>query len=129
LLTVADLSAPWQLELEIPDDRVGHVAAARQTLGDDLTVRFRLASDERQQHTGHIKEIAGISDVRDPSESRVTPVVLATVALDAASLNDDAIERMRPGTTARASVYCGRRSLGYVWFHDIWDTLVEWATF
>ncbi len=26
---------------------------------------------------------------------------------------------LRPGATVTAKVYCGRRSLGYVWFHDL----------
>ena len=25
----------------------------------------------------------------------------------------------KPGATVTAKVYCGRRSLGYVWFHDL----------
>jgi hypothetical protein len=31
-----------------------------------------------------------------------------------------AAERRRPGATVIARVACGRRSIGYVWFHDFY---------
>jgi hypothetical protein len=31
--------------------------------------------------------------------------------------------------TVRARIACGRRSLGYVWLHDLWDAVRRLATF
>ena len=30
---------------------------------------------------------------------------------------------LRPGATAVARVHCGRRSLGYVWLHELWEAI------
>ena len=36
-----------------------------------------------------------------------------------ADINKEDLSYLRPGTTVRSKVYCGRRALGYVWFHDL----------
>jgi len=28
-----------------------------------------------------------------------------------------------------AKIACGRRSLGYVWLHELWDTVRGWLVF
>jgi multidrug efflux pump subunit AcrA (membrane-fusion protein) len=130
LATVADLSADWQLELAVPDDRIGYVLAAQQALDKALPVRFRLSSDDREQHAGHIVEISQTADV-NPSEGNTapSPTVLVKVALDDMQLSEASLRELRPGVSARAQIDCGRRPLGYVWLHDIWDAVVEWFQF
>jgi multidrug efflux pump subunit AcrA (membrane-fusion protein) len=128
LVTVADLSADWQLKLAVPDDRIGHVLAARQSLRPDLPVRFRLSSDDGQQHEGHIVEVSRTADV-NPQETSPSPTVQVTVALDALNVSEAARRELRPGVSARAKIDCGRRSLGYVWLHDLWDAAMEWLWF
>jgi multidrug efflux pump subunit AcrA (membrane-fusion protein) len=130
LATVADLSADWQLELEVPDDRIGYVLAAQQAIRPDLPVRFRLSSDDREQHTGHIVEVSQTAAINaSESEPAPAPTVLVKVALDDLQLSDDSRRELRPGVSARAQIDCGRRSLGYVWLHDIWDAALEWLRF
>jgi multidrug efflux pump subunit AcrA (membrane-fusion protein) len=129
LVTVAELSAEWQLELKVPDDRIGYVLAARQERQPDLPVRFRLSSDDREQHLGHIAEVCATADVPTDESAAPSPSVLVKVALDSLELGDDARQGLRPGVSARAQIECGRRSIGYVWFHDIWDTAREWLRF
>jgi multidrug efflux pump subunit AcrA (membrane-fusion protein) len=129
LVTVADLSAEWQLELDVPDDRIGYVLAARQELQPDLPVRFRLSSDDREQHFGHIAEVCATADVGPDEAAAPSPRVLVTVALDSLELAQDARQELRPGVSARAQIECGRRPIGYVWLHDIWDTAIEWLRF
>jgi hypothetical protein len=51
------------------------------------------------------------------------------VAFDKSQLNDSEQREVRPGITAQAEIECGRRSLGYVWLHDVWDTVVGWLRF
>jgi multidrug efflux pump subunit AcrA (membrane-fusion protein) len=130
LATVADLSAEWQLELAVPDDRIGYVLAAQQAIQQDLPVRFRLSSDDREQHAGHIVEVSQTADV-DPSDANTapSPTVLVKVALDDMQLSETSLRELRLGVSARAQIDCGRRSLGYVWLHDIWDAAVEWLRF
>jgi multidrug efflux pump subunit AcrA (membrane-fusion protein) len=130
LATVADLSADWQLELAVPDDRIGYVVAAQQALRSDLPVRFRLSSDDREQHTGHIAQVSQTADVNAAErEAAASPTVLVKVALDDLQLSEASRRELRPGVSARAQIDCGRRSLGYVWLHDIWDAALEWLRF
>jgi multidrug efflux pump subunit AcrA (membrane-fusion protein) len=130
LATVADLSADWQLALEVPDDRIGYVLAAQQTLQKDLPVRFRLSSDDREQHTGHIVEVSQTADVNaSEGETAPSPTVLVKVVPDDMQLSEASRRELRPGVSARAQIDCGRRSLGYVWLHDIWDAAMEWLRY
>ncbi len=129
LVTVADLSADWQLELDVPDDRIGYVLAAQHELQPDLTVRFRLSSEERNEHVGKIAEVCQTANVAQEKASRPKPTILTKVALDTPELVAVVGDELRPGVSARAEIACGRRPLGYVWFHDIWDAAVEWWRF
>src|SRR6185295_19674204 len=70
LVTVADLSADWQLELDVPDDRIGYVLAAQREIKPDLPVRFRLSSEERAEHLGRITEICQTADVAQEQAAR-----------------------------------------------------------
>jgi multidrug efflux pump subunit AcrA (membrane-fusion protein) len=129
LVTVADLTADWQLELEVPDDRIGYVLAARQELQPELPVHYRLSSDDRQQHAGHIAEICQTANVPDDTATTPAPTVMVKVALDSLKLSEQARRELRPGVSARAQIECGRRAIGYVWLHDLWDTAIEWLRF
>jgi multidrug efflux pump subunit AcrA (membrane-fusion protein) len=129
LVTVADLSRDWQLELDVPDDRVGYVLAAQEKLGPDLAVHFRLSSDDRERHSGKISEMSRTANVRDESGTVPAPVVTLKVAVNEQELIAGATRELRPGVSARAQIACGRKPLGYVWLHDIWDAAIEWLRF
>ena len=110
LLTVADLDGPWELELHVPDHRAGHVLAAREALRADLDVSFALAAEPGTVYQGHIEDVA-LSTELDEADGAT---VLVTVAFDR-----DEVQGLRPGATVMARIHCGRRSLGYVWLHDL----------
>jgi multidrug efflux pump subunit AcrA (membrane-fusion protein) len=131
LVTVADIRDDWQLELDVPDDRIGHVIAARQELGAELPVRFRLSSDDRELAAaeGHVAEVCQTADLNAGPDARPSPEVRVNVALDATQFGDAARGELRPGVSARAQIACGRRSVGYVWLHDIWDAAIGWFRF
>jgi multidrug efflux pump subunit AcrA (membrane-fusion protein) len=129
LVTVADLSAGWELELEVRDDRIGYVLAAQHQLQPALPVRFRLSSDDREQHAGHVEEISHTANVPNEESRALLPSVLVKVALDSSELRAATRGELRPGVSARAQIECGRRAMGYVWLHDIWDTALEWLRF
>jgi biotin carboxyl carrier protein len=114
LLQVADTTGPWVLEVEVPDDRVGHVLEARGRDPANLAVSFMLATEPGVVYRGKMEKLALATDVRPPDKA----TVLMTVAVDR-----DQIRGLRPGATVVAHIDCGRRSLGFVWFHGIWETL------
>jgi multidrug efflux pump subunit AcrA (membrane-fusion protein) len=129
ILAVADLSADWQLELDVPDDQIGHVLAAQRELKPDLPVRFRLSSDDRRQHVGRVAEVSSTADVKLTPGATPAPTVRVNVAFDALEMGETMRRELRPGVSARAQIACGRRPLGYVWLHDIWDAVMGWIRF
>ncbi len=129
LVTVADLSSLWQLELAVPDDRIGYVLAAQKRIKPDLPVRFRLGSEERATHTGRIAEVCQMADLPAEKTTRPTPMILTKVSLDSPDLVASLGGEVRPGVSARAVIECGRKPIGYVWLHDIWDAAINWWQF
>lgn len=114
LLTIADLSGPWILELKLADERIEQVLEARHEEGAAVLVDYVLASDPGVVRHGKLTQV-GTSTEPDEALGLVVPL---TVSLDASRPHDP-----RPGATVMARVHCGRRSLGYVWFHDVWRWL------
>jgi multidrug efflux pump subunit AcrA (membrane-fusion protein) len=129
LVTVADLSSPWQLELNVPDDRMGYVLQAQRSIQADLPVRFRLGSEEQATHNGRILEVCQTANRPAEKAARSTPTILTKVSLNSPELSSELGEKVRPGMSARAQIACGRQPVGYVWLHDIWDAAVEWWEF
>ena len=112
LLRVADPRGPWQLELHMPENRMGHLARAERTFKDrpeGLEVSYQLITESGETRHGTVKEIHGSAEVRGDEGN----TVLVKVAIDKSDLPE-----LRPGATVTAQVYCGRRPLGYVWLHD-----------
>jgi hypothetical protein len=120
LLQVADLRGPWVLEVEVPDDRVGHVLLAQDQLQRDLPVSFMIATRPGAVYRGVIDKVALATAVRPPEKANV----LVTVAIDR-----DQIPQLRPNATVVARIYCGRRSIGFVWFHSFWELIQKKVLF
>ncbi|NOZ39165.1 MAG: efflux RND transporter periplasmic adaptor subunit [Planctomycetes bacterium] len=124
LFTVADTSAGWRLLAELPQDRIGHVVAAQHQGDSPLTARFRLTGESEQIYLGHVESIS-------------TTAVLDTSGLDQESspfeikiaVDEIGMPLARPGMNAQVRILCGRRALGYVWLHDIWETAFSWFLF
>jgi multidrug efflux pump subunit AcrA (membrane-fusion protein) len=114
LLTVADTSGPWELEVYMPENRMGHVASSLRKDGPNLPVTYILASDPATARYGKIKEVHTASNLHDEQGQSVR----IRVEIDAKDLNDP-----RPGASVTATVYCGRVSLGYWLFHEILETI------
>ena len=114
LLRVAAVDGEWVMELDVADDRIGHVLTAHQASQQPLDVRFRLRSDARESHPATVERIA-VSTESKPGE---LASVLVTCRLEPGSTLD-----LRPGATTVAKIKCGRRSLGYVLFHELIDAI------
>ncbi len=114
VMTVADPRGPWQLELAMPERRMGHVTTARKEMRPDLSVSYILATDPRASHEGTIEDVYGVTQVK----GQEGPTVKITVKIDKKELFQP-----RMGTSVTAKVNCGRCSLGYSWFHEA----IEWV--
>ncbi len=136
LLTIGDLSGPWKLELRVPDRQAGHVLAAQETQPDEpLQVSYLLAMNPRQSFQGTLarlgmrSETAGSWSPGTPG-SPDGPFLAATVDVDRSSLDPCTGHPVsRVGAGVRAYIQCGRRSLGYVWLHNLLDTIRTWFFF
>jgi GAF domain-containing protein len=115
LLSVADKTGPWELEVHMPDDRLGHVnraAAEAAQAGRELRVDYVLATDPGTRHTGAVKEIHEQAEVHGEEGN----TVLVRVTIDPSRHEK---EELGAGASVTARIFCGKRSLGYVWFHDV----------
>jgi multidrug efflux pump subunit AcrA (membrane-fusion protein) len=66
LITVADPASEWELEIMMPEDRMGHVTRAQMDpdLGKQLRVRYILATDPNEEYQGFVKEVHYNAEVR-----------------------------------------------------------------
>lgn len=194
LMRIAQPSGPWQLELQMSEDRMGHITAAQNELRAKVRQRLReaLRRDEGFRNSVLNKlrgNPMGASSATSPpdsalpadaeSESRLEQEIEATIAqippnqwakklrevsgetiedrlrvsyilatdpattrygyvedmhlsaevrgeegntvLIKVAINKDELrpEHIRPGAGVTAKVECGRRAIGYVWFHDL----------
>ena len=115
LMSIADKTGPWELEVHMPDDRLGHInraALAAKQAGRELTVDYILATDPGTRHYGLVKEIHEQAEVRGEAGN----TVLVRVTIDPERHEK---EELGAGATVTARIACGKRPLGYVWFHDV----------
>ncbi len=116
LLEIADPTKDWELEVQMPEKRMGHIAEATTKSGGPLTVTFFLATNPSKEFTGKIEEIEHSAEVRGEEGN----TVLIRVGFDQTALRA-AVSDPKIGASATAKVHCGKRALGYVWFHDLVD--------
>ncbi len=122
LMTIADPSGEWELEVFMRDDRMGHVqrrmnqleAAGKGSTASPLEVTYILATDPERELRGEVEEIQTSAEVREQYGNTV---------LIRVDINQDDIDaaELRDGTEVTAKLDCGYRALGYVWFHELWD--------
>jgi hypothetical protein len=115
LMSVADKTGPWELEIHMPDDRLGHVnraAAEAKRSGRELEVDYIVATDPGTRHRGTVKEIHEQAEVRGEQGN----TVLVRVTIDPQRHEK---EELGAGASVTARINCGKRPLGYVWFHDV----------
>jgi RND family efflux transporter MFP subunit len=110
LLTVANENGPWELELDVPEDRMGHITKAQKEEGPELAVTYHLATEPGANYEGQVQDVHESAEVRGEDGS----IVLVRVQID----KQQHPELLRPGANVKARLYCGRSSVGYWLFHD-----------
>ena len=113
LMTVVDPAGDWELELYMPERRMGHLGRATR-LEEQLEVTFLLASHPDQEFSGRLVEVHRTAEVRGEAGN----TVLLRIAIDKEQLPE-----LRSDTTVTARVHCGQRAIGYVVFHEVLETL------
>jgi len=123
LLEVADPSKDWEVELHMSEDRMGYITRAQREWSEEhvddgedprLPVQFILATDPATTYAGRVEEVNLTAEVRGEEGNTV---------LIRVDIEDETMEKIRPhlhqGAEVTGKVYCGRRALGFVWFHDL----------
>ncbi|RIK84541.1 MAG: hypothetical protein DCC67_04895 [Planctomycetota bacterium] len=124
LLTIADASGGWEAVARVPQRHVGRIVEAQGEAAAPLEASVRLAGDVAARHAGRVVEISSAAPLEaDGLEAPARPVDVRI------ALVGEAPAAARPGMTAAVRIYCGRRSLGYVWLHDVAATVYRWLTF
>jgi len=115
LLEVMDPKGPWRLELDVPENRLGHILQAQQKSPDGrLPVRYVLATATELTYDGALaRSLDSISTrpVVSEGEGSVVPLY--------ASLAEPTPPSPRVGAEVTAKINCGPMSLGYVLFGDV----------
>ena len=114
LMTVVDPEGDWELELYMPEKRMGHMAAALANAQEELKVVFTLASHPGKEFEGRVTDLHRVAEVRGEEGNSV----LIRVAIDRSALPD-----LRSESTVTAKVKCGQKSIGFVVFHELLETI------
>ena len=77
-------------------------------------VSYVLATDPGTKRNGKVREVKESTEVREGEGN----IVKVKVDIDRSELGDP-----HPGATVTGQVFCGRKPLGYVWFHEAWEWL------
>jgi multidrug efflux pump subunit AcrA (membrane-fusion protein) len=110
LMTVVNPNGDWELEIQMPESRMGFITDAQTELGPDLRVKWITTTNPGVTHYGKVKEVHRTAEVRGEEGN----TVLVRVTID----KNDAPDR-RNGSEVTTRIYCGRASLGYIWLHDL----------
>lgn len=128
LLTVADASGDWEIELRIPDKRAGYLLQEWQNcLQQDrpMMASFVLTSDATQVYQGTVLAVSPNSHVDDKESENVVRVRV--------SLSEETFAKIvgtKPGTSVIGQVHCGNASIGYCKLYEFFDWIHrEWFRF
>jgi len=113
LLTVGDTTGDWEVHARVRERDFRHLPRQQGgSIGERAEVVF--AGDPGKSQTGQITRVSRVTDLNERGESTIR----VTIELDQPRLPNS-----RAGTRVWLRMDCGRRALGYVWFHDFIDAI------
>lgn len=151
LVRFGAVDGPWRIELRIPQRNIGHVQRAFFTAGlhevEDapdptrpgrtvarkyLPVDVLFAGSETDSFRGRLYfddlGAEAVPNQNDHNENE--PVVLAYVQVDPSQFPEaDRKALFVAGLEVRTKIRCGSHSLGYAWFHGVWEWFYEHVVF
>jgi transcriptional regulator with GAF, ATPase, and Fis domain len=115
LMTIVHPDTEWLIELEMPERRLHHLIQA-QRKSKELTVTFGLVSNPGTEYEGTLISIDKKLDVHsDEGNTALVRVAFTNEDIDPGLLRSE--------TRVTAKVQCGTRSIGYVMFHELFETV------
>ncbi|MCA9265695.1 MAG: HlyD family efflux transporter periplasmic adaptor subunit [Planctomycetales bacterium] len=122
LMTVVNPDGPWELELYVPESKIGHILQNPPPDGGPWKVRYILKSNPKIEHVGTIREIHNAAQLHEEHGHSVR-VVVDIDKQDFLGADNAGEVLAKPGTEVTAKVYCGRRPVGYALFHELFETI------
>lgn len=119
LLHVADVTGPWDVELDLPQGRVGDVLEAMTSTAAPPTATFVTAVDPEVRHDAKLTHVSAGVEL-DESGQVVVPAVLESTP------NTAAAGDRRPGAVVTATIVCRRTTLAQVWWHELTQFVRSW---
>ena len=116
LMTVVPPESVWELELQMPERRLAHLFRAVNDQEEKLKVTFGLVSNPGTEYTGTLISVDRKLDVYNDDGN----AALVRVAFENDDIDEDLL---RTETRVTAKVHCGERSIGYVVFHELIETV------
>ena len=116
LMTVIDPDGGWQLEIEVPERRVGHLLRYMRNSDQPIEVSFALKSHPGKEFKGELVSVDEKLEVYSDDGNCAKAIV---------SFYNDQIpmDLLKTGTRINAKMHCGTESIGYVWFHELFETV------
>ncbi len=109
VLVIAAVNSDWQLELFIPERKYGHVLGG----GKDPKVTFFSATDPNTSYQGQITRLETHASDHPPYGSSVRAFANFEDSKEPLGLY--------VGAAVTAKIHCGTSSIGYAWFHELFE--------
>ena len=117
LLEIADPTSDWELEVMMPEYRMGHIAKAATSIGRQVAGDV-LPGDQSRARSWKARSKKSIAAPKSAAK-RATRCWSACRSISRQLR--EVIGDPKIGATATAKIHCGKRAIGYVWFHDLVD--------
>ncbi len=119
LMEIDDPTSDWELEVFMPESRMGHVQQQiekESKAGTKPNVTFYLAQSPGEKLAGKLER----PDLSAEATSEKGNTVRLLVSFDQQAFRET-IKEPKVNSTAKAKVYCGKKPIGYVYLHDLVD--------
>ena len=117
LMTIVDESEEWIIEVEMMEKKFGHLVRAQENFDtQNLEVTFVLVSLPNLKYKGRLISVDRKADVTGEKGN----TILLRIAFDKEDIDKDLLLY---GTKVTTRIHCGKRSLGYVLFREVYETL------
>ncbi len=126
LLRIASVKGTWEIELQIPERNVGPIRdGLSASEAGFVEVDLLLASQPHRTYKGRLYKDGLGGETKVVDNAVVLPTRVRIVDEDLIQQ----FESMPVGLEVRSKVHCGSRSVGAVWFHELWEFFYEHVIF
>ena len=113
VMTIAEPEEQWEIEAFMEEDRMGHVARyLNKTNREPLSVRYILMNDPENEFEGVLQP----TNIHDAAQLHDEHGHSVRMMID---VDESDLSSPRPGTEVTVKVRCGKKSVGYVLFHEV----------